>query len=143
MPVRLTKPYEGQPVNTLYWASTTIENALRSTSNADDQIELASDYSPWARTVTGAAATASRSAVIYRMNSGSAQALTIPLSGFWPVGTVLTIEQNGAGATTVAGATGVTINTALSSLVTKGVNNVGQLIKDDVNTWTAVGGFGG
>lgn len=141
MPVRLTKPYGGQAANTLYWAAD--QATLRATGLADDYIELASDYADHSRTVPDATAMASRNAVIYRMNSGSAQALTIPLSGFWPIGTVLTVEQVGAGATTVSGATGVTINTALSSLVTKGQNSVGQLIKTGTNTWNAVGGFGG
>lgn len=141
MPVRLLKAYGGQAANTLYWAAD--QATLRNVGIADDRIEEASDYSLLSRTVTEAAATASRNALIYRMNSGSAQALTIPMSGFWPVGTVLTIKQDGAGATTVTPASGVTINTKLSSLVTGGQRSVGQLIKDGANTWTAVGGFGG
>lgn len=141
MPVRLTRAYNGQAANTLYWAAD--QTTLRNIGIADDNIEAASDYSQLARTVTDAAANASRNAIIYRMNSGSAQTLTIPMSGWWPVGTVLTVEQRGAGATTIVAGSGVTINTKLSSLITNGANAVAQLIKDDTNTWTAVGGLGG
>ncbi len=141
MPVRLTRAYGGQAANSLYWGAD--QATLRSVGIADDDIESASDYAQQARTVTEATANASRNALIYRMNSGSAQVLNIPQSGFWPVGTVLTVAQMGAGATTVTPASGVTINTKLSSLATGGQRSVGQLIKDGPNTWTAVGGFGG
>jgi hypothetical protein len=143
MPVRLTKPYGGQAVNTLYWGSD--QSSLRNVGLADDQIELASDYAPWTRIVTAAVATVSQNALKYQMNSGSAQVLNLPLTGFFPVGTVLTVEQLGTGATTVTPATGVTVSlgNGITSLITKGQNYVGQLEKVGPNSWNAFGGFSG
>lgn len=141
MPVRLTKPYNGQAANTVYWG--TDEQELKSTGNADDLLELASDYQGQARTVTTATATVNRNAKIYNMNSSSAQTITVPTLGFYPVGTVLTFVQLGTGAFTIAAGTGVTISTALSSLISKGQYNIAQLIKTAPGVWVAFGGLGG
>lgn len=143
MPVRLTRAYNGQAANTLYWGAD--QGTLRATGLADDQIELASDYATGERISSDAAVTVSRNAIVYNMNSASAQTLTIPMSGFWPVGTVLTVIQWGAGKTTIVGATGVTISAGNgnSTLVTGGQNYVAQLIKAMNNTWIAVGGLSG
>ncbi len=140
MPVRLTAPYNGQPANTMYWGVD--QSTLRNVGLADDNIEAASDYGQWQRIVTAAAANTSSNAVTYKMNSSSAQTLTVQPSGYWAPGTVLTVEQLGTGATTITGATGVTINTALPGLKTQGQRNVAQLIKEIDGTWTAVGGLG-
>jgi hypothetical protein len=135
MPVRLTKPYNGQAANTLYWG--TDQAVLRNAGLADDAIEDASDYAKASRVVTAATANSSSNATTYRMNSSSAQALTLNPSGYWPKDTVLTIVQEGAGATTVLGGTGVTIagNTA-----TTGAGKVLQLLKGAGETWVGVGG---
>ena len=100
---------------------------------------------PWTRIVTGSAATVSQNALRYLMNSASAQTLTLPLTGFFPLGTVLTVEQLGTGATTISPATGVTVNlgNGVSSLITKGQNYTGQIEKVGAAAWTAFGGFGG
>lgn len=145
MPVRLLRPYGGQAVNTLFWAPFATEDMLKATSNADDRVELASDYAPQTRIATGAAVNTSFNASIYKMNSPTAQTLTVNASGYWPAGYVLTVEQLGAGATTVVGASGITVNPGqgLASLVTKGQRAVGQLIKELDGSWTAIGGFGG
>lgn len=140
MPVRLLRAHNGQAAGTLYWGPD--EDVLRSAGTADDDIKSATDYQDLARIVTGATATATRNAIVYRMTSASPQTITIPPSGFWPVGTVLSFVQIGAGAFTIVPATGVTINTALSSLVSKGQWNVGQLLKIDANSWIAFGGMG-
>ena len=139
MPVRLLKPYEGQAANTLYWASGTVENALRSTGLADDFVEQASDYAKGERIVTGATANTVAAATTYRMNSGSAQTLTVRPSGYWPRGTVLTIIQAGAGAATIVGDVGVTIASTTSGLVTQGQNKAAQLVKGIGETWAAYG----
>lgn len=143
MPVRLLQAVQGQAANTLFWGTTADENALLGLNQADNQIELASDYSPYTRIVTAATANISRNAMVYQMNSATAQTLTLSATGYFPLGSVLTVIQIGAGATTVVAGTGVTISTALTSLVTKGVNNIGQLIKTGPMTWIAYGGFGG
>jgi hypothetical protein len=78
------------------------------------------------------------------MNSGSAQVLTLDKTGHLDPGAVITVIQQGAGATTITPASGVTINTALSSLITKGQYNVAQLVKTTAaDTWIAFGGLGG
>lgn len=141
MPVRLTKPYGGQAVNTLYFG--TDDEQLRATGNADDQIELASDYSPLTRIVTLAASSVVRTARTYYMNSSSAQTLTVGFTGYLSNGSVITVVQKGSGAFTLAPAPGITINTSLTSLISKGVNNIAQLVKDSATSWTAFGGLGG
>lgn len=143
MPVRLLKPYAGQSAGALYWGAD--QGVLRAAGVADDQIELATDYQEQARNVTEATATVSRNATVYNMNSASAQTLNLPLTGYWPVGTVLTVIQWGAGKTTVVGATGVTIQPGNGNLtlVTGGQYFVSQFIKSMANTWIGVGGLNG
>lgn len=141
MPVRLLRPIADQAAGTLYWGSD--QAALRAVGAADDLIEQATDYQESARIVTTATATTSENAHVYRMNSASAQTLNLKQFQAWAPGTVITIIQEGAGATTIVPASGVTVNTALSSLITKGQYNVAQLIKTGAASWIAFGGLGG
>lgn len=147
MPVRLLSASQGQAANTLFWGPLADEYGLIAANMADNQIELSTDYQPYTRTVpsTVSTATVSRTALNYLMNSGSAQTLNLPLTGFFPVGTVLSITQLGTGATTVVPATGVTVNlgNGITSLITKGQSYIGQLQKVGPNSWNAFGGFGG
>lgn len=96
-------------------------------------------------TITSATATASNDpTVFYEMNSGSAQTLTIPTGMTrWPIGSIMTIVQLGAGAVSIAAAGGVTINTAASSLISQGQYNVIQLLNMGTDSWLAFGGLGG
>jgi hypothetical protein len=136
MAVRLIKPYSGQAANTLWWGAQ--QSELKANGIADDQVELATDYAPFGdRTETSAAATVTADARKYTMNSGSAQALTLNRTGYFPKDTVLTIQQVGAGATTVTAGNGVTISGVTA---TTGANKVLQLIKGDGETWVGVGG---
>lgn len=141
MPVRLIKSYNGQAAGTLYFGAD--EDQLRATGNADDQIELATDYAPLTRIVTAATANVTRTAKTYWMNSANPQTITVGQTGYLPVGAVLTFEQKGAGAFTIVAGSGVTIVTTLTSLISKGANNIAQLVKDGPNSWTAFGGLGG
>lgn len=143
MPVRLLKQYNGQQANTVFWGSSADEDRLKGSGLADDMFDQATDYQQFVRIVSSATANTSRYALVYKMSSTTAQTLTLQTSGYWPVGTALTIIQQGTGATTVVPASGVTINNALTSLVTKGQNTVAQLIKTAADTWNAVGSFGG
>ncbi len=127
MGVRLLKQHEGQAANTVYWASGAVEQQLIASGTADTQVELASDYEQQGRFIT----------------SATAQTLTLGQSGYWPIGKVITVSQMGTGAVTVAPASGVTVNTKLTSLVTGGQYSIGQLKKVATNTWLAFGGFGG
>jgi hypothetical protein len=136
MPKRLVKPYNGQAANTLYWG--TGQEQLIALGIADDYVELASDYVAFGdRVETSAAATVSHNARKYSMNSGSAQTLTLNATGYFPKDTVLTVQQMGAGATTVSPGVGVTISGATA---TTGQNKVLQLIKGAGETWVGVGG---
>lgn len=136
MPKRLVKSYGGQAANTLYWGAD--QDHLVSLGVADSYVELASDFvSGGDRIVTDAAATTSQQATTYRMNSGSAQTLTVAASGYWPKDAVLTVIQEGAGATTVQGASGVTISGVTE---TTGANHILQLVKGAGETWVGVGG---
>lgn len=137
MPVRLTKPYEGQAANTLWWGSTAMENTLRGAGLADDQIELASDYEPHARIVTAATANTSRNATTYRMRSSSAQTLTIAPSGYWQPGQEIRIIQEGTGATTLVAASGVALAPNVLA-ATAGQYGVARLIKGWGETWDIV-----
>lgn len=137
MPVRLIRPYAGQAAGTLLWASDAIYDALRGTGSADDQVELASDYAPLTRIVSGTAVGTSRNATVYKFTGAAAATLTLGLSGYWQTGTVLTIEQLGSGAVTVVGSAGVTINTASGSLVTSGQYSIVQITKEVDGSWTS------
>lgn len=142
MPARLVKPYDGQLANTLYWGSATSLEQLRALGIADDRVELASDYAPLSRRTTAATVTSTSTARVYHQNSASGQTLTINLLGF-PQDTVLTVIQEGAGKTTLAAATGTTLNTAAASLLTSGQYAVAQIMVTGPGVGIAFGGLGG
>lgn len=79
---------------------------------------------------------------IIEMNVSTANTLTIPLDSSvnFPVGTSIVVVQTGTGQTTIAGASGVTVNSFL------GLKIIGRwagctLVKRAANTWVAVGGL--
>lgn len=82
---------------------------------------------------------------VVSMSNASANTLTIPTNASvaFPVGTIICVTQEGAGATSVAGDTGVTLNGvsagtgALSAQYATCV-----LRKTATNTWIASGGIG-
>jgi hypothetical protein len=142
MPVRLKQAYNGSAAGTLYWGSD--EAYLLATGLADTFIEQATDYAASERIVTSATASTTHNALVYRMNSASPQVLTLKASSF-PPGTITTVIQEGAGATTIAPDTNVTINTALPGLVTQGQYKVAQFIKlgnPGQNIYVAIGSLG-
>jgi hypothetical protein len=145
MPIRLLKPYNGQAALTTFFGSAAEESGLLNTGGADMRVEEATDYLFDMRLVTGATAAIVRTASYYRMNSSSAQILTLGLTGFFPVGKVITVKQEGTAKTTLTPGTGITIvlGNGVATLLTGGQNYLGQLIKDSATQWTAFGGFGG
>lgn len=143
MPLRLLKPYNGQAANTLYWGPGDELPRLRSLGVGDDNYELASDYQAGERDVTTSSVNVVAPATIYNMNSSSAQTVNLGTTGWLAKGSLLTFVQLGAGAFTIVPATGVSVVTAETSLVSKGQNRVGQLLKIGQNNWIAFGGFGG
>jgi len=79
---------------------------------------------------------------IVEMNASSANILTIPLDSLvnFPVGTSILVVQAGTGQTSIAGASGVTVNSNI------GLKIIGRwaaatLIKRGTNSWVAVGGL--
>jgi hypothetical protein len=76
-----------------------------------------------------------------QFTSGSAVAFTIPANASvaFPVGTVLVIEQNGAGAVTFTPDTGVTLHSRGGALATAGQYAVAQAKKVATNIWTIIG----
>ena len=69
-------------------------------------------------------------------------AVTVPTNASvnYDIGTVITIEQGGAGVVTVAGDTDVTVNGYDSGLSTAGQYAVIQLLKTGSDEWTCIGG---
>lgn len=76
-----------------------------------------------------------------QFTNAAAVAFTIPpnSSVAFAVGTVITVEQNGAGTITLTPDTGVTLNSRAALLDTAGQYAVAQLKKVATNTWTVIG----
>lgn len=74
-----------------------------------------------------------------KISNADAITVTLPTYEAVPilVGTIITIEQTGAGAITVQGDTGVTVN---GLVLSGGQYNILVLIKTSFNTWTCIGG---
>lgn len=78
---------------------------------------------------------------IVEMNVASGNTLTIPTSSSvaFPTGTQITIIQTGAGQTTIAGTSGVTVNAKDGNLKIAGQWGSATLIKRATDTWVAIG----
>ena len=78
---------------------------------------------------------------IVEMNNASANTLTVPpnSSVAYPTGTQIIVLQTGAGQTSIAAGSGVTINSASSKLKITGQWSAATLIKRATNTWVLVG----
>jgi hypothetical protein len=75
------------------------------------------------------------------ISNASANTVTVPLNSSvaFPVGSVVTLIQLGAGQTTIAAAAGVTIRSESSKLKLKAQYATAGLLKIDTNTWVAFG----
>lgn len=78
---------------------------------------------------------------VVEMGKATAQTLTIPTNASvaFPVGTTITVLQTGAGQVTVAGASGVTVNSAYSLLKLTSQWSAATLVKRAENTWVVFG----
>jgi hypothetical protein len=78
---------------------------------------------------------------IVEMNVASANTLTVPdnSSVAFPTGTQITVIQTGAGQTTLAGTSGVTVNSKDGNLKIAGEWGSATLIKRATDTWVAIG----
>lgn len=74
------------------------------------------------------------------MSNAAANVVTVPLNSAvaFPVNTMIFVSQDGAGASSIAAAGGVTINTA-EGLKVGGQYKMISLIKTATNTWMAIG----
>ena len=81
---------------------------------------------------------------VVTMNNVSSNTLTVPpnSSVAFPTGTQITVVQEGAGATTLAGGLGVTINSLNGELTFSGRYAAATLVKVDTDTWFAFGALG-
>lgn len=106
----------------------------------------------WEAVLAGGSAVTSQAGAAYtavladansyiRFTSGSAVAFTVPpnSSVAFPVGTVIEIEQAGAGPLSVAAGAGVTINSRGADLALAGQFAVAALKKVAADTWTLTG----
>jgi hypothetical protein len=75
------------------------------------------------------------------LTNASAITLTVPTNASVPfaIGTQITIAQGGAGKVTVAGAVGVTVNSAENYLSLRSQWSAGTLIKTNTNSWILIG----
>lgn len=78
---------------------------------------------------------------LVEMGSGSAQTLTIPLNSSvaFPVGTKIDVLQTGAGETTIAGTSGVTVNSDGGKLKLNAQWCAASLVKRGTDTWVVIG----
>lgn len=78
---------------------------------------------------------------VVEMGKATAQTLTVPTNASvaFPVGTKVDVVQTGAGEVTVAGASGVTINSAGNKLKVNAQWQAATLIKRATNTWLLIG----
>ena len=74
---------------------------------------------------------------LVRMDVAGANNLTVPANATvaFPIGTTITIEQIGAGQTTVVAGGGVTINGSAGNLLSPGQNSPMVLVKTATNEW--------
>jgi len=78
---------------------------------------------------------------IVTMSNASANTLTIPpnSSVAFPTGTIINIVQYGAGQTTIAPGSGVTLNSADSKTKLRVQNSPSSIVKTDTNVWLLFG----
>ena len=94
-----------------------------------------------AQTGTSYTLVAGDSSKVVSMNNAASNTLTVPpeASVAYPVGTQILIYQKGAGQTTIAAGSGVTINSQGSKLKLTGQYAVAVVLKLATNTWVAFG----
>jgi len=92
-------------------------------------------------TYTLALTDADSGAEIVTLDNGSAIAVTVPTntSVAFPTGSRVTLIQLGAGQVTIAGASGVTVNSQGSKNKIAGQYGVAQLVKTATDTWVLFG----
>lgn len=114
--------------------------AVATSSNPVAQLTAPVPVNPQTGTAYTAVATDAPSSSMYQgvvtMNSASANLFTVPANASvpFPVGTQLVVTQLGAGQTTIAGASGVTVSTP-SSLTARAQFSSLSLLQVSFNAW--------
>jgi len=80
-------------------------------------------------------------AKVVEMNVATANTLTVPANASvaFAVGTQILVLQTGAGQTTIAGDSGVTVNSAGGGLTLLGQWSSAVLVKRATDSWVAIG----
>lgn len=128
--------------NTTASFTTALETKLNGLSNYTDvQARAAVNIAPTTQSGTSYTAVLGDAAGYIQFTNGSAVAFTIPpnASVAFATGTVITIEQNGAGTVTLTPGAGVTLNSRGGLLATAGQYSVVQVKKVATNIWTVIG----
>lgn len=111
------------------------------TTYTDAQARAAVNIAPTTQSGTSYTAVLGDAGGYIQFTNGSAIAFTIPANASvaFATGTVITVEQNGAGVVTLTPDTGVTLRSRGSLLATAGQYAVCQVKKVATNTWTVIG----
>lgn len=102
---------------------------------------IAPSVAPTTQSGTSYTAVEDDSESYIQFTNAAAVAFTLPPNssvGF-PIGTVITLEQNGAGAVTITAGAGVTLRSRGGRVVTAGQYAVAQVKKVALNTWSIMG----
>ena len=129
----------GFPLSTAY-----ANGDVLTATNVNDitgTVNLLGNLSENAQTGTTYTLVLGDSAKVVSMTNASANTLTVPpnASVAFPTGTQIIIYQGGAGQTTIAAGSGVTINSQGAKLKVTGQYGVATLVKLATNTWIAAG----
>lgn len=108
--------------------------AIDLTGKADKDISINTQTASYTLALTD------RSGLV-RMNVASANVLTVPpnSSVAFPIGTQIVLAQSGAGQTTIAAGSGVTVNSSGSKMKLAGQYSGATLIKVATDTWLLMG----
>ncbi len=116
-------------------------NAVAASAYTDAMARAAVNIAPSTQSGTSYTAVLGDAAGYIQFTNGAAVAFTIPpnSSVAFPIGTVITIEQNGAGVVTITAGVGVTLRSRGSLVATGGQYAVAQIKKVATDTWTIIG----
>lgn len=125
--------------------TTTITGVLKGNGTAVSAASAGTDYHypapPSTQSGTSYTAVLGDAGGYIQFTNAAAVAFTIPpnASVAFPLGTVITIEQNGAGTVTFTAGAGVSLQSRASAAATAGQYAVAQAKKVATNTWTLIG----
>lgn len=135
----LTKDYDWTGTHTYTIRTTVNGNTVYDQGNICEAVICIN-----AQVGTSYIAVLSDNGTLVTMDNASANTFTVPPNSTtaFPIGTVLTIRQKGAGATTIVEGAGVTISVAASkSLVIAEQHEWASLVHESTDAWSIAGGL--